>query len=777
MKSFVAAPLTGAVIIMVLITPLLFLSNPAPYAQARDSIPVSIVFQDKTDLRVLAAEFMGHPDEWQTILFFNGLKHPSDLRPGMKLFIPVDLHHDVLAAIDQADKTARTATGEGAGILARETIDEAEAALSQARDLKKKGDLKSAMASAKLALQKAEAALSVTKAKKFRSVSAILSRKTGTVQSRKPKEPVWKDARLKQELVEQERLRTLAASRAGVLFVDGSEIRMDENSLAVIGEMKENLVRQSLSVDVLVIKGDILTQLSSLSGQKQFSVEAPGVKTDVRSMRFRTTRDAAQATRIANYDGEIDVTAQQQRVTIKKDEGTKVEKGRAPSPPRKLPPPPDIVAPLKGQVFFSQTVTFKWQPVEKALSYVLEISDKRSFATLIHTVKTSDTHYEWQAETKGLYYYRIFTIDQDRFAGPHSKPTTFLINIDVTPPYLVVHSPEDGQILTDCECRVRGVAETYARLAVNGVAIQSDENGAFDHPISLTPGQQTIIVTAQDQAGNQTTVARSATCAAGKDLISLETPHTLVVNVDRVALEGTLGPNARLEINGESLSATPHRFVHTLELSEGEHVVTVKATSEGGAVQTVPVRVVVDTTPPEIQLKDFPSVARKNSIQMSGRLSEPARLTLAPPNAASVTIDVDKDLSFDLPLDLTEGDNVFSMTATDAAGNRTDRSFQILMDTTPPDIQKVTIFPEKVESGDLFSCRVLATDKGVGLAGTGRFTVSIGYSDATPEIFRGVLTLDRAANELEGIIFIPPGVSGPVSIVKIEIQDRLGNSS
>ncbi len=159
--------------------------------------------------------------------------------------------------------------------------------LGNPMDRKKAGDLDAALTATEEALRWAETALSTTRAKKIRSVSATLARKQGTVQSRKPREPVWTTAVVKQDLVEQERLRTLAASRVGVLFVDGSEIRLDENSLAVIGEMKENVVRHSLSVHVMVLKGDILAQLSSLSGRKRFSVAAPGVTTRVRSTRFR----------------------------------------------------------------------------------------------------------------------------------------------------------------------------------------------------------------------------------------------------------------------------------------------------------------------------------------------------------------------------------------------------------------------------------------------------------------------------------------------------------
>jgi len=741
-----------------------------PSGQTAAAETVDVVFEKGTSLRALASEHLGNPDEWRTILYFNDLEHPSALRPGMRLSIPVGLYNQVLRALQKAGDTARRANMEGASILAGDAIDTAEKSLAQAMDQKKAGDLDAALAAAEEALRWAETALSTTKAKKIRSVSAILARKQGTVQSRKPREPVWTAAVVKQDLVEQERLRTLAASRAGVLFVDGSEIRMDENSLAVIGEMKENVVRHSLTVDVMVLKGDILAQLSSLSGRKRFSVAAPGVTTQVRSTRFRTLRDAAQATRIANYNGEIDVAAMERQVTIRKDEGTKVERGLPPTPPRKLLPPPTLIAPLTDQVFFTPTVRFRWRPLEKARLYVLEISADRSFTSPIHIAQTESDAYEWRSDRKGIYYFRIHTIDDDRFPGPFSEPAAFFVNIDTTPPYLKVRTPEEGAGPTACQggaVRVKGTVETTAAVKVNGAPVQTDAAGGFDHPLALSQGDNTVTVTATDPAGNRTTVTRRATCRTGERLVVLETSQAMTVNVNRVTLKGRLQPNVGMEIDGQPLSA-PQQFAHMLTLPEGDHTITVKATSKAGAVETLAVHVTVDTTPPEIALEPFTSMTRESEVRIAGRLSEPADLTVD-----DKPVDV-RDLRFETTLPLSEGGNRFSLTAVDPAGNRAVKPLRILRDAEPPAITRVALSPNRVSGGEILVCRVEAKDVGAGLARTGRFTVAAGSEQ---KAFHGVLTLDRGSGVFEGRLFIPPGVRGVVRAAAVEIQDRLGNAA
>ncbi len=334
--------------IFFILTALSFFMLPCPGAEKR----VETVFQEDSSLRSLAQEYLGNPDEWELILFYNGFQHPEQLKPGIRLHIPVSLYHRTMEILADAVETSQKANMEGAGVLAKGSIAKAEDLYKQAMYLKKKGELAAAETKASESLQWAEKALAEAGEKKIRSVSALLARKQGNVQSRRPEEPVWSDANTEQELTEKERLRTLAKSAADILFTDDSMIRMAENSLAVIGEMKENRIRRSFSAGIVVLEGDVLAHISSLGSRKDIRVTTPGVKTEVRSKKFRTSRDRRQVTRIANYDGEIDVEANRRRVRVKKNEGTQVEYGKGPESPRKLLPPPQILSPAPGQTFY-----------------------------------------------------------------------------------------------------------------------------------------------------------------------------------------------------------------------------------------------------------------------------------------------------------------------------------------------------------------------------------------------------------------------------------------
>ena len=735
--------------------------------RAQESDTVAVVFTPAMSLRALAAQYLGNPDEWQMLLFYNDLQQLADLRPGMTLTIPTGSFARIMRDVTLAAETARRANMEGAGLLAKAKIDEANRLQVSALTLKNSGKLAAAESAAREAVQAAEQALIEAKAKKIQAVSAMLVQKAGTVQSRKPEQPIWAEAALKQALIEQERVRTLAVSLAGILFVDGSKISLSENSLAVIGAMQENLIRRSFQAEVTVLEGDVLAHLAALGGQKQFTINTPGVATAIRSKKFRTTRDAAQVTRIANYDGEIDVTANQGMVTIKKDEGTKIERGRKPSAPQKLLPPPVMLTPTVNQVLFSATVMLTWEAVAEARAYQLEISSARDFSTLLASLRVNAPQYTWQAPQKGVYYYRLYTVDKDNFAGPFAEPGAFYAEIDTTPPYLAVVAPGAGEVFLSADVTVQGTVEQGARLAINARPVVSAVDGSFKQTLHVQPGAQTITVTATDAAQNVTTIERQIVCNTAAQLLTLETPTQIVTNKPQVTFKGTRRPQTSVELDGTPLTL-PEAFTHVLTLPEGAHVVTLKAIAPQGEVQTVPLHITVDLTPPEITLDDLPTATREPELRVTGALSEVATLTLADAVMPVAT------QRFEIPRVLQEGDNTFTLTATDSAGNTSTQTLRVALDTTPPEIMRAACALPETTGGEIIACEVSAADRGSGLAKTGHFSIAIGTAG---QVVQGVLTFNRAKAVFEGSVFAPPEVSGAVAIKELRVQDRLGNET
>ena len=716
-------------------------------------------------LRSLAKKYFGDPNEWEVILRYNGFQRLEEIRPGTEFLIPVKLYENMATHLKKIRHTVSLANREGAGILAKNII---ESSLKLERDalaLKKQGKLKQAEKNAAQALGYAEKALSETKKKRIRSVTAVMFRKYGTVQSRKPDQPMWRDIAKNQELLEKERIRTLTGSRAEILFTDGSQLKLGENSLAVIEAMKEDIVDKSGTTSVVVLRGDVLAQLTALNTKNIISVTSPEVATHIRSRNFRTTRDKKDVMRIANYDGEIDVRARGERITIEKNEGTKVAPGKRPDQARKLLRPPLILSPVSEQKFFVPEIPFEWEPVRTAKLYKLEIASGRTFSHIIEETALKTTTCLWKAPEKGVYYFRMYSIDKDNFAGPFSEPVEFFVDIDVTPPYLVLSSPSQEEVIFSDDVLVRGTAESNARIWISDKAVVPEKDGSFSHLLRLNQGPQMISVRAEDAAGNRTLVTRNVFCNMENQLVSLDVPAEMTVNRTQVFISGKTRPLTRLEINGKAIPSS-EKFSHLLELSEGDHTVMLRATSPRGKTQTLPVLIKVDLTPPEINMADFPSYTNETELMLSGKLSEDATLRIN-----SRTADL-KDRRFELHVRLGEGRNTFVAEAEDPAGNRTDKSLTILRDTRPPEITGHSISSPTIWGGEILTVEVRAEDKGAGLIRTGSFVIDISPDHNE---FSGILTLRQGANMFEGSVFIPPEVRGEAKIKKLHIRDRLGN--
>jgi hypothetical protein len=212
----------------------------------------------------------------------------------------------------------------------------------------------------------------------------------------------------------------------------------------------------------------------------------------------------------------------------------------------------------------------------------------------------------------------------------------------------------------------------------------------------------------------------------------------------------------------------PRTFAHVLTLPEGSHILTLTATSSSGVVETLPLRVLVDTRPPQIQVNRIDSPTTLEKAELAGEVSEEAVVTI---NGEPVELEK-KQFAHIMPL--REGENMIVIRALDSAGNRSEKTMRVFRDSLPPKIGRYIFSAPRTSGGEILTCQATATDMGTGLARTGIFEVQIGQNEKT---FQGVMTLDTSSGKFSGSVFIPPQIDGPVKLRKLQIRDRLGNEA
>lgn len=78
------------------------------------------------------------------------------------------------------------------------------------------------------------------------------------------------------------------------------------------------------------------------------------------------------------------------------------------------------------------------------------------------------------------------------------------INNILKPPSLMIFSPQDGIITNESSIEIIGKTEKETKININKENIKINEQGVFDQPIILSPGINTIIITAESKHGKIT---------------------------------------------------------------------------------------------------------------------------------------------------------------------------------------------------------------------------------------------------------------------------------
>jgi len=412
------------------------------FSQTKNEITVEV--QTAESIREISEKYLGDPDLWEQILKFNGLSSVVDVKPGMKIKIPVNVISRTNSMLEKSLKNIQKASNSGARLFAVELIVDAVALIEQAQTYKKGGEWENSFDLATRANKKALDAYNESQKKVNIKTKGIISDKGGSVNVRKAGKNVWSKTQLNTILIENDEIRTLSNSYAEIMFRNGSRFRMNENSLVKIEKMRANLLKENNESSVILVKGDLSAYLSTLGRNDRFDLSLSGVKTKINSKSFWVSQDG-QETRFANYEGEIEVTSGGKTVRLIENQGTKVSGGNAPAALLVLLLPPNLILPAEATVLYNQEIDFEWEPVEGAISYFIEISSDHLFQTIIQkkyyhkAIKLTTRKLE-----EGIYFWRVKAIDSAGFPGSYGEAHFFEIAIKKKAPYIVIRSPRDN---------------------------------------------------------------------------------------------------------------------------------------------------------------------------------------------------------------------------------------------------------------------------------------------------------------------------------------------
>ena len=746
----------------------------------------TVVVKEGQLIRDLAAEYLDDADLWTEILRVNNLKSVTEVKPGMKLKIPARIVSLADRELTRALADIQKATRAGARFFAPEIISNAILMLDEAKENRKR-DWVQCLALAKSARIEAQKALEVSLVKNDVSAEAVLSHRMGKVESRKPEDVSWKNAPLNVMLVEREKVRTLSQSTAEILFRDESRLRLSENSQAVIQRMRFNLLENKVESNVSLVEGDIHALLAR-SPKKDFDLEVPGVSVKIDSTNFWINRDS-EAARIANYEGKIEVSSKGSTVVLGENQGTQVNRGSKPTRPKELLRFPPLKSPKHLGIIYrtlrQDEVALIWEPVEGASSYWVEIAmDKSHFQTIVLSRKNiKNTRFVHKRSREqlddGVYYWRVAAVDKSGFPGIKSEARLVRILTDISPPYVLIHSPKEEAIVRESSIKVAGETEGDTVLNSAGASVDVSATGKFEFDVSLEEGVNKIPMKFTDRAGNVKTLVRSVIFMPYREIkIASDTsltqaePNQFISQSSGFTYMGRTEPASLINVNAvlnpfRASTFSDYRvgdFAFSVPLVQEKNDFNLSVTTRAGYVAEDQFSVKLDLTPPGIRLDQKPPrVSKVKTLNLKGNVIDGKGLKI---NKNDVEL---SDGRFDETIELRPGKNIIQLIATDSAGNATSLVKEITFDQEAPKFLKYELSHKVASGGENVSINVFAEDVS-GMKRAAKFTLQVGQWTYTD-----YLRLSRAMNYYQHTISLPKQAKGKIKLKSVELEDYYGN--
>lgn len=281
-------------------------------------------------------------------------------------------------------------------------------------------------------------------------------------------------------------------------------------------------------------------------------------------------------------------------------------------------------------------------------------------------------------------------------AGNRSE-TTISVTVDTSLPVVTIVAPVNSSFTNIPNIAVSGsVNEPPASVMVNGRTATVTGSDFTMAGFPLAEGNNSIIVEARDKAGNKGSGNVTLILDTVAPQIFITAPaNDLLTRNPQLTVTGTLSePVNAVTLNGQPITVSGTSFAASLTLTEGVNSITLEATDRAGNKGTTSRTVTLDSTPPGAPVLEALTTPTSNPAVTLRGSSEPGSvvtLLSGSTKAGTVTVDASGLFSF-FGLTLSEGENNFSASSVDAAGNQSAASaaLTVTLDTKPPQVAITT---------------------------------------------------------------------------------------
>ncbi len=257
----------------------------------------------------------------------------------------------------------------------------------------------------------------------------------GGVASRRTPDKDWKPLQPGDRLKEGDKIRTGPDGGVEFKYVDNTTIFLRAGTEVEIKQSR--MESENTLVIVLFLKiGRIITQIKRATGtDTRYIIETPSAVAAARGTRYRVRGDP-ETTFTEVLDGSVRVEAMAAHVNLEKNEGSRVKKGAAPEPARKLLSPPRPVDARDRYDDFP--VVIRFSKIDKAVSYRCVLARDREMkdVVLVNEIRP-DAALEIPELPDGAYYLQSNSVDDIGLESAPSAAAPFRIRTNPEPPRIL----------------------------------------------------------------------------------------------------------------------------------------------------------------------------------------------------------------------------------------------------------------------------------------------------------------------------------------------------
>lgn len=264
------------------------------------------------------------------------------------------------------------------------------------------------------------------------------------------------------------------------------------------------------------------------------------------------------------------------------------------------------------------------------------------------------------------------------------------ITLDSVAPALVVSALSDGSYTSNPVQNIAGTVKdaSIVTVQVNNVPA-TVENGSFSVPVELVNGSNLITVVAGDMAGNVSSDSRTIFFDITKPVVAIASPmDNSFTNKSGLQILGSVDKVATITVAGmPAVVDSSNNWSAGIELAAGLNTIEVVATDLYGNTSTVKRSITLDTVNPVVAIVSPAQDIAVNSpnVTIGGSVDDSTNLTLSYSVNDTVASLPFTGGSFSFNIDFAaQGNYHVSVFATDAAGNTTTATRNVIYDTTPP---------------------------------------------------------------------------------------------